>query len=48
MRHNRERTGFGYKLVCSQFATTHYVAAYNIIYMYYLKKSHDPLNRSCD
>ncbi len=41
-------TWFDYKPVCSQFATTHYVAAYKTIYMYYLKKSHDSLNRSYD
>ena len=34
--------------VCSPFATNHYVAAYKIMHMYYLKKSHDSLNRSCD
>ena len=38
-------TKFGYKPVCSQFATTYYVAASKIIHMYYLKKSHDLLNR---
>ena len=42
------RTRFGYKLVCSQFVTIHYVAAYKTIHMYYLKKSHDSLNRSCN
>ena len=42
------RTRFDYKSVCSWFATTHYVAPYKTIYMYYLKKSHDSLNRSCD
>jgi hypothetical protein len=35
---------FGYK----QFATTHYVVAYKTIHMYYLKISHDSLNKSCD
>ena len=30
------------------FSTTHYVAAYKTIHMYYLRKSHDSLNRSCD
>ena len=38
----------GYKLVCNSFVITHYVATYETIYMYYLKKSHDSLNRSCD
>ena len=32
---------FDYKPVCNPFATTHYVAAYKTIHMYYLKKSHD-------
>ena len=41
-------TRFSYKPVCNPFAITHYVAAYKTIYMYYLKKSHDLLNRSCD
>jgi hypothetical protein len=41
-------TRFGYKLVYSLFATTHDVAAYKAIHMYYLKKSHDSLNKSCD
>jgi hypothetical protein len=36
----------GQGLVCSQFATTYYVTAYKTIHMYYLKKSHDSLNRS--
>ena len=40
----RYRTWF----VCSQFATTHYVTGYKTIHMYYLKKSHDSLNRPCD
>jgi hypothetical protein len=43
-----KRTRFGYKRVCNQFVTTYYVAAYKTIHMYYLKKSHDLLNRSCD
>ena len=42
------RTRFDYKLVCNQFVTTHYVAVYKTINVYYLKKSHDSLNRSCD
>ena len=42
------KTRFDYKPVCSQFAITHYVAVYKTIHMYYLKKSHDSLNRSCD
>ena len=41
-------TRFDYKLVCSPFATTHYIAAYKTIYMYYLKKLHNSLNKSCD
>ena len=39
---------FDYKSVCSQFATTHYVATHKIVHMYYLNKSHDLFNRSCD
>ena len=39
---------FGYKLVCSMFTTIHYVAAYKTVHMYYLKKSHDLLNKLCD
>ena len=42
------RIRFGYKFVCSQFTTTHYVTVYKTINMYYLKKSHNSLNRSCD
>jgi hypothetical protein len=42
------KTWFSYKQVYSQFATTHYVVAYKTIHMYYLKMSHDSLNRSCD
>ena len=42
------RTRFGYKSVCSRFIITHYVTAYKTIHIYYLKKSHDSLNRSCD
>jgi hypothetical protein len=38
----------GYKLVCNSFVTIHYVVAYETIHMYYLKKLHDSLNRSCD
>ena len=41
-------TKFGYKLVCSQFVTTHYVVIHKIIYMYYLNKLYDSLNWSCD
>ena len=41
-------TEFDYKLVCNQFVATYYVAAYKTIHMYYLKKSHDLLNESCD
>jgi hypothetical protein len=41
-------TKFGYKSVCSPFATTHYVTTWKTIHMYYLKKSHDSLNMSCD
>ena len=29
------RTEFGYKLVCNQFATTHYVATNQIIHVYF-------------
>ena len=36
------------RFVCSPFATTHYVTAYKTIHIYYLKKSHDSLNRSYD
>ncbi len=39
---------FGYKPICSSFATTYYVTTYKTIHMYYLKKSHDSLNRSCN
>ena len=39
---------FGYKPICSPFVTIHCMAAYKTIHMYYLKKSHDSLNRSCD
>ena len=45
---NNKRTRFDYKPICSQFATTHYVTVYKTIYMYYLKKSHDSLNRLYD
>ena len=41
-------TKFDYKPICNQFTTTHYVIDYKTIHMYYLKKSHDSLNRSCD
>ena len=44
----KSRTRFGYKLVSSPFVTTPYIAVYKIIQIYYLKKSHDSLNRSCD
>ena len=44
----KKKTRFGYKLVRCQFTTTHYVAAYKTIDIYYLKKSYDSLNRSCD
>ncbi len=37
-----------YKPVCNPFATTYYMTDYKTIYMYYLKKSHDSLNRSYD
>ena len=36
------------KLVCRQFATTHYVITYKTIYIYYLKKLYDSLNKSYD
>ena len=39
---------FGYILICNPFTTTYYVAAYKTIHMYYLKKSHDSLNKLCD
>ena len=39
---------FRIRFVCSQFAITHHVTAYKTIHIYYLKKSHDSLNRSCD
>ena len=35
-------------IYCSWFATIYYVVAYKTINMYYLKKSHDLLNRSRD
>ena len=43
----------GYKpvyghLVCSQLSTAHYMTSHKTIYMYYLNKSHDLLNRSCN
>jgi hypothetical protein len=38
------RIKFGYKLVCNQFATTHYMTTYKTIHMYY-KKSHDSLRK---
>ena len=41
-------TRFDYKPVCNPFAITHYVVIYKTIHMYYLKKSHDLLNKSCD
>ena len=33
------RTWFGYKLVCSQFATTHYMIAYKTIHVDGLPKA---------
>ena len=33
----------GEGLATNQFVTTHYVAAYKTIHIYYLKKSHDSL-----
>ena len=46
--YQKKKTRFGYKLVRCQFATTHYMAAYKTIDIYYLKKPYDSLNRSCD
>ena len=31
----KQRTEFGYKLVCNQLATTHYVVANKIIHVYF-------------
>ena len=39
-------TDFGYKLVCSQLTTTHYVSPNKIIHVCF--KSHDLFNESCD
>ena len=49
----KTRVGFSkdkvwYNLVYSQFAKIYYVTAYKTIHIYYLKKSHKSLNRSCD
>ena len=44
--YNFIKTEFDYKPICNQLAF--YVATHKIIYMYYLNKSHDLLNRSCD
>ena len=44
----KKRVEFGYKLLCSHFATIHYMTTHKTIYMYYLNKSYDTLNMSCD
>ena len=44
----KNRRRFGYKPVSNQFTTTHYMTAYKIIHMYYLKKSYDSLDKSRD
>ena len=36
------------KPVCSHFPTIHYMSAYKTIHMYYLKNSHNLLNKPCD
>ena len=47
-----KKTEFGYKLVCSELTTTHYVAAYKIIHVYfshmiYLMSHVTSLNNTC-
>ncbi len=42
------RTESSYKPVYNNFATTNYIATHKIIHMYYLNKSYDSLNMSCD
>ena len=32
---NKFRTQFGYKLICNNLVTTHYVATYKTIYVYF-------------
>ena len=41
IKNNKIRTKFDYKPICNRFATTHYVAAYKTIHIYYLKKLHN-------
>ncbi len=44
----KKRARFDYKQIYNSFATIHYMTVYKTIHIYYLNKSHDLLNRSCD
>ena len=39
---------FSYKPFCNLEVQVNYVTTYKIIHIYYLNKSHDSLNKSCD